>query len=140
MRRRLGATAVCGSCGVACRECAQLMHDERKKAFHAAYKKAFRDLANRLGLRRGDYDVSSNMGGPAVMGDVVLHTEFAYVQACGTAAWLNANGEEMRLLVRTCKGRQDVRGGENRWLSRSALAVDMASALLVLREIAKEQP
>jgi hypothetical protein len=95
-------------------------HNEAAKARWAAtYRRQLRKVAHALGLVKGQYDLRFNRGGPAVWGEVTLHTDTLYVQA-------SASHPE-RVLVRTCRGREDYTGGRNHWLSQEVLLVDPAA-------------
>lgn len=48
---------------------------QSKTAFHNEAKRALRALANHLGLAPDSYNLRSNKAGPAVSGEVTLHTE-----------------------------------------------------------------
>ena len=86
----------------------------KKDAFHRAGKKFFRDLASAIGLQKGSFDVRSNLGGIAVSGEVTLHGESIYVQLSESCMHRGCS-----ILYRTCRGRKDFTGGQNRWLRAS---------------------
>jgi hypothetical protein len=88
-------------------------HVPGKEAFHKKYKSKLRAIAKALGLLPGQYDVRSNKGGPAVLGEVILHTDTLYVSVGGLDA--------ERFMFRSCNGRKDYSGGVNRWMSTDAL-------------------
>ena len=75
---------------------------ELKKAFHREGKKVLRKLAALMGLKKGQFDVRSNMAGIACSGEVILHTERLYVQIDQTIM-----GPQSVILMRTCNGRKD---------------------------------
>lgn len=81
---------------------------EQKKRFHAAAKRALRALADEMGFDRDSYDLRSNMGGPAVSGEITLHHHDIYIQASR-----GVGGSKTGLLIRTCENRQDYTGGRN---------------------------
>ena len=87
-----------------------------KKAFHREGKKVLRKLAALMGLKKGEYDVRSNMGGIAVSGEVTLHTDRLYVQIDQTIM-----GPQSVILMRTCDGRKDYTGGMNHFAPITAL-------------------
>jgi len=68
-------------------------------------------LASKMGLNEDQYDVRVNKGGPAVSGDVVLHTDAHYVRLSQSPGIL-----ESGFLVRSCKGRGDFVGGRNHFV------------------------
>lgn len=81
-----------------------------KERLHREWRRELRTLATEvLGLSPTDFDLRSNKAGPAVWGEVTLHTDRVYVQ---TVAW---NGE-MQLLYRTCRDRRDYHGGANNYV------------------------
>lgn len=65
-------------------------------------------LAVAMGLNEDGYDVRVNKAGPAVSGEVTLHTDRHYVQF----------GQSVpgSFMVRSCKGRKDYTGGRNHWV------------------------
>lgn len=79
-----------------------------KRAFHAAGRATLRALAKAMGLNKGEYDIRSNMGGIAVSGEITLHTESVYVQ-------IGQFFSGREVMYRTCQGRKDYTGGENRY-------------------------
>jgi hypothetical protein len=90
----------------------------KKEVFHKEGKKFLKNLAEELGLKKGDYDLRSNMGGIAVSGEVTLHTDKLYVQLYESCV-----GERgIHVLYRTCKGRKDYAGGSNNMVSMERLA------------------
>jgi hypothetical protein len=91
-------------------------NDNAKRRFHSQGRAKLRALAELLALHKGSYDIRSNEGGPAVSGEITLHTETVYVQISQSCL-----GGGMGVLIRTCKGRKDYTGGRNHWLPLSAL-------------------
>ncbi len=85
-------------------------NETNKQAFHAESKKMLRALAKELGLKAGQYDVRSNMGGIAVSGEITLHSDTLYVQFSQSGL----TGE--RFMWRRCNGRKDYTGGQNQWM------------------------
>lgn len=80
-----------------------------KNRFHLLAGKRLRELAKLLELAPGSFDVRSNKAGPAVAGEVTLHTERLYLRTCiGFGA--------PRVLFRTCKGLKDYTGGANNYM------------------------
>lgn len=95
----------------------QICYNERNKAtFHVECKKALRNLAKAMGLDKWQYDLSVNKGGIAVSGEVTLHTEKVYVQVSEPLA-----GSGSEILFRSCNGRKDYSGGQNRFAPVEAL-------------------
>ena len=99
-------------------------HIPGKEAFHRKYKSKLRAIAKALGLTVGTFDVRSNKGGPAVLGEVVLHSDTLYVSVGGLDA--------TRVMFRGCKGRKDYTGGVNRWIGIDA--VDTGNCLDAFRQ------
>ncbi len=87
-----------------------------KRAFHAGARRQLKRLAIALGLAPGSYDLRSNQGGIAVSGEITLHTDHVYIQACQPAT-----GHDTGILFRTCKGRKDYYGGRNHFASLDLL-------------------
>jgi hypothetical protein len=87
-----------------------------KRAFHARARRQLKRLAAALGLSPGAYDLRSNQGGIAVSGEVTLHADHLYVQACQPAT-----GHDTGVLFRTCEGRKDYHGGPNNFASLDML-------------------
>lgn len=84
-----------------------------KTEFHKLAKAELRKLVKHLGMTRGTYDIRSNLGGDAVAGEVILHTEKVYLQII-----TKGFGEKgLRVMYRTCKGRKDYTGGQNNYVS-----------------------
>lgn len=83
---------------------------QSKTAFHNEAKRALRALANHLGLAPDSYNLRSNKAGPAVSGEVTLHTETLYVQV--SLARFSAGREVM---FRRCESRQDYTGHRNNY-------------------------
>ena len=76
-----------------------------KETFHKLGKKVMQQIADDLGLSKGSYDISNNKAGPAILGEVTLHTDSLYIQTTFCSG--------LRFLVRSCKGRKDYCGGTN---------------------------
>jgi hypothetical protein len=66
--------------------------------------------------RRKSYDLRSNAGGIAVSGEVTMHADHVYVQACQPAT-----GHDTGLMFRTCQDRKDYHGGPNHFASLDLL-------------------
>ena len=85
--------------------------DARKRLFHLAARARLRRLAGELGFPPGTFDLRSNKGGVAVSGEITLHHEQVYIQVSQSAL-----GRGMGMLIRTCEGRRDYRGGLNNFV------------------------
>ncbi len=90
--------------------------DDAKRQFHYHARRQLRLLADALGLAPGAFDLRSNQGGIAVSGEVTLHSNHLYVQACQPAT-----GHDSGVLFRTCEGRRDYIGGRNNFASLDLL-------------------
>ena len=86
---------------------------ENKSRFKRDSCRILKELATLMGLPKGSYDVRFNQGGPAVSGDPILHGENIYVNM--------AQSSMGRFYSRSCKGRKDYSGGQNRWMNWSEL-------------------
>jgi len=83
-----------------------------KELFHMRGKALLKFIAKDLDYAPGKSDIRSNKSGVAGSGEITLHSEDLYIQfsqSCG--------GSKMEIMYRTCKGRNDYRGGTNNWLS-----------------------
>lgn len=89
----------------------------KKEAFHKEGKKFLKDLAEMLGLKKGEFDLRSNMGGVAVSGEVTLHSDKLYVQLFESCV----GHKGIEVLYRSCKGRKDYAGGQNNMVSMERL-------------------
>jgi len=82
-----------------------------KQEYRNLGRRILKDIAERMGLTKGQYDIRWNPGGIACSGDSTLHTDKVYVALhdnCGSG-WF---------YWRTVKGRRDFTGGPNqivRW-------------------------
>jgi hypothetical protein len=108
-----------------------MMDYDVKQKFHAKWLRLLRKLATQdLGLARGTFDVRSNKAGPAILGEVTLHTDTLYLHIGGSIC----TAEKPDLYYRSCKGRKDYHGGRNRWdLSPDTLENDRPRAIELLR-------
>lgn len=90
---------------------------DAKRLFHTCAKRQLRSLAAALGLVPGAYDLRANQGGIAVSGEITLHTDHLYVQACQPAT-----GYDTGIMFRTCESRTDYTGGRNHFASLNLLS------------------
>jgi hypothetical protein len=90
--------------------------DAAKRAFHSRARRQLKLLADALGLPPGSYDLRSNAGGIAVSGEITIHADRLYVQACQPAT-----GHDSGILFRTCRDRKDYHGGPNNFVSLDLL-------------------
>lgn len=98
-----------------------------KKAFAAAAKSLCRWLRDDV-LDGAEGDIRFNPGGPAVSGEITLHTDKIYVQFAGDCH----NDPSLGVMVRTCKGRKDYCGGVNHWVRSRA---DVAELVRVVTQL-----
>lgn len=89
----------------------------KKETFHKEGKKFLKSLAEMLGLKKGEFDLRSNMGGIAVSGEVTLHSDKLYVQLFESCV----GNKGISILYRSCKGRKDYAGGSNHEVPMSGL-------------------
>ena len=90
--------------------------NQAKRAFHVHARRQLKLLAGVLGLPPQSYDLRSNAGAVAVSGEVTMHADRVYVQACQPAT-----GQDSGLLFRVCQGRKDYCGGPNNFVSLDLL-------------------
>lgn len=91
-------------------------NDAAKREFLRMSEQLAIMLAARMGLNEDQYDVRVNKAGPAVSGEVTLHTENHYVYISQFSGILDKG-----FLVRTCNGRKDYTGGRNHYVKWSDL-------------------
>lgn len=101
-----------------------------KNAFHSEGQKAMRALAKALQLESSQYEVRSCRGGPAVSGEIILHTEKCYVQLS-----LGLCGLDNEVLYRTCRGRDDYTGGRNHFAGVRDLVDPQRFARRIVHEL-----
>jgi hypothetical protein len=89
-------------------------HSYSKLEYHRLGKRVLKTIADELGLQSGTYDIRSNLGGPAVSGEITLHTDHVYIQFSN-----GVMGD--RFMARSCKGRKDYTGGANIWIKYDKL-------------------
>lgn len=76
-----------------------------KDQFHARGKRVLKQIADRLGLDPGTYEIRSNKGGIAVSGEVTLHGEDIHL-------WFTQSRGPI-IIFRRCNGRKDDVGERN---------------------------
>jgi hypothetical protein len=93
-------------------------NEPNKKAFHREAKKVLKEIASRLGLAKGDYDLKVNQSGIACSGDVKLVTDRLYISlsegTCGST----------KQMYRSCEGRKGANSGVNQWVEPERLLDD----------------
>ena len=104
-----------------------------KKLFHSKWKKNLKILAKKMNLNDADYEVRSQLGGPAILGEVILHTTWFYVRV-GEPLY----GGNQNVMYRTCKSMKDYTGGWNQWCTGNELLFgNVQNALL---QMIKDRP
>ena len=84
---------------------------EQKNEFLYLCRLYLRMIAKEMGLQKGQYDIRVNPAGPAVSGDVHLHSDKLYIafsQGC--------MGRGFGFMYRSVSNRRDFTGGYNRWM------------------------
>ncbi len=82
-------------------------------------------LAEKMGLRRIDYRITSCKGRPS--GEIILHSNWVYIRF-----GISCFGGETRFLYRTCDGLWDFTGGINRFMEFDKLLdLDAVAAKLL---------
>lgn len=102
---------------------------EAKRTFHAEAKRALREFARHIGLAPDEYDLRSNLAGPAVSGEITFHSDTLYIQIA-----LSSMGQGREILVRRCNGRADYCGHRNVYCDIAAIADHARFASLIRRE------
>ena len=92
-------------------------NQDAKNNFHYLARHVARQIAKKLGLEKGSYDIRTNMGGIAVCGETTLHGENIYIQISQSCL-----GPNMGFMYRSCQGRLDYTGGPNQWMKWDELA------------------
>ena len=100
-----------------------------KTRYHAQAKQFLKSLADALGLVKAQYDLRTNMAGPAISGETTLHAEHLYVQV--SESCFGENGSIA--LYRSCVNRKDYTGGANHTIKLQALK-DSARAARFIEE------
>lgn len=90
--------------------------DARKIQFHQTAKRQLRKLASIIGLSPTDYDLRTNMAGPACAGEITLHSHTLYIQVSQ-----DIFGQGDDILLRNCDGRKDYTGKHNNFTPVSLL-------------------
>jgi hypothetical protein len=88
----------------------------QKKLFHQKGRAALRALAKELGLPPNSFDIRSCLGGVAVSGEIILHSESVYIQISQPAT-----GVDSGVLIRSCSDRRDYEGGRNHFMPLALL-------------------
>ena len=107
---------------------------DAKAAFHSEARTALKRFAEAFGYGPYDYELRTIMGGYAVGGDTVFHSDDLYVQVspdcCGPS----------ELMFRRCRNRSDHHGMSNNWASLAELDTPQRLADRIRRELGFPQP
>jgi len=98
-----------------------------KDDFHRKLKTVLKGIARDLGL--SDFEVRSNKGGPAVLGEVTLHASNLYLMVGGSCC----EADNPDVMYRSCQGRKDYTGGRNQWMTFREFMGDREEVLDKLR-------
>lgn len=101
------------------RKCGVHFSAEDKAKYHRLGRAVLKDLADQIGT--DERDIRSCKGGPAVLGEVILHTPHIYIMIGG----LNPS----QVMYRTVDGMKDYRGGTNRWATFDMIESGMLAKL-----------
>ena len=101
----------------------------QKETFARIGKKIAREIAKLMELAPGTFDIRYNKAGPAVMGDLRLHTDSLYLT-------LEPSYSGLGFMYRSCKSRKDYTGGTNRWAQYSELR-DLPNLVKKLKQCAE---
>lgn len=100
--------------------------DYKKKTLaHSRARRLLKLIGNLLGE---EARISTNMGGPAVYGESIYHSNKLYIQ-------LGESG----VLYRTVKHDRDYTGGPNRWIKYSYLQSNFENFISTLEKL-KDEP
>lgn len=89
---------------------------QQKTSFHRAGQNFLKKVAAQLLLPNGSYDIRVCRGGPAVSGEVILHSDDIYIQLFESCL-----KPGVQVLFRTCYKRTDYTGDTNCFTSMVAL-------------------
>ncbi len=91
-----------------------------KIRFHRIGQNLLAHIASDLGYAPEDYEIRSNKAGPAISGEITLHTINLYVQF-SQRPYIIPGQPRMDILHRSCKGLNDYVGGSNNFMPFTAL-------------------
>jgi hypothetical protein len=104
-----------------------------KKLFQSEARRALRQLADALGYDKSDYDLRICAGGPAVGGEVILHSNEVYIQ-------VTCDGQGGDVLYRRCRDRRDYIGERNHVVAMRELTNAGALAQRICRDLSLAMP
>lgn len=99
-----------------------------KKAFHRLGHRVVQMIADDLGMAPGTYEIRSCLGGIAVSGEIILHSESLYI--CMGVFCTGEHG----FYYRSCQGTKDYSGGPNQWMKYEDL-LDWGGAVTRFRRV-----
>lgn len=102
-----------------------------KKSFHLRGKNFLRKLAADLGYHKSQYEIRSCVGGIAVSGEVILHTENLYVQIRKSFI-----GNGFQIMFRACNGMNDYTGKTNHYVGLGEFVSSPQSKIEYMKQIA----
>ena len=105
-------------------------NEEKKAEYRRLGRKILTEIANLMGLQKGEYDIRWNPGGIACSGDHTLHTDRVYVA-------LHDNLGSGWFYWRTCKGRKDYSGGQNQIVRWDTLQKHGLNSLVEVLKVAQ---
>lgn len=100
-----------------------------KRSLHGEASHALRQLARALGIDRDGYDLRSNKAGPAVSGEISLHSNTIYVQV--SEAFVAGH----EILFRRVSGRSDHTGQRNHYAAALELHDPVGFAARIQKEL-----
>lgn len=106
---------------------------DAKKLFHSEARRSLRRLADALSYEKQQFDIRSNSAGPAVSGEVTLHSDELYVQ-------VSCNGTGNDVTYRRCRDSRDFTGQRNHYAAMRDLANPGALAQRICRELGLAVP
>lgn len=80
-----------------------------KETLHHSGRKFLKSVADALNLKPDSFELRSNKCTRGGMGEVILHSDHLYIQ-------VHASDDGLGVMHRTCKGRDDFAGGQNRYV------------------------
>lgn len=93
---------------------------DNKKLFHSRGKKVMKVIKDIIGI---DGEIRSCLGGIAVGGEVIFHSDSLYIQFC-----------DDYIMYRSCNGRKDYSGGTNNYMNYNQL-INIQSACNQFKKI-----
>jgi len=95
---------------------------EQKELFHKSARSLLNKVAKELGYQKTQFNIRSNKGGPAVLGDVILHSDNLYINLGGSYC-------NDKFMYRKVKHQKDYTGGTNNWMTYQELCDNFDQAI-----------